>query len=98
MSSARDHKIWIASERDVAMLGRFEQNGKAINFDGRRDCCSAPKCNDPMKFGVSYRYVTGRAGRIGRAEKGYCQAHGKKFAEKNGIDLPMTQSTTDQEA
>lgn len=50
--------------------------------------CSAPKCKEPPRFVVKYRYITGRAGHASYAEKEYCVAHALTFAKKHGARMP----------
>lgn len=51
--------------------------------------CFWPKCRKPeVVYVCSYRYVTGRAGRVSVNEKFYCEAHGRKFATKHGLEAP----------
>lgn len=49
--------------------------------------CSSRGCNEPVTHWTSYRYVTGRAGRVSSATKKTCLAHAERFATKYGIEV-----------
>lgn len=49
--------------------------------------CSV-RCPNEIAFVTSYRYVTGRAGRISFQERRVCHEHGARFAAKYGLVLP----------
>lgn len=62
--------------------------------DGERDQqyrlgyrCSG-KCTEKATFATSYRYVTGRAGRVSWAERYACDTHAQRFAAKHDLELP----------
>lgn len=77
MSNSWGHKIASASPRE-----------RAHNGDGQPFTCVNPKCMGHIVFVTSYAYVTGRRGRTSRAERFVCEAHGRKFAEKHGLECP----------
>lgn len=49
--------------------------------------CSRPRCSEPPVIAVSYRYVTGRAGRTTRRTQVLCKPHGDAFVEKHGVEV-----------
>ena len=54
--------------------------------------CGTLRCTASPTLVCSYRYVTGRAGRVTRADREYCQQHAEAFAKKNGVALPEAQA------
>jgi hypothetical protein len=53
-----------------------------------RPCCTDRKCDGRPEFIASYRYVTGKAGRVSSQRRYVCQAHAEAFAKKHGLELP----------
>ena len=45
------------------------------------------RCPNRREFEVSYRYVTGRAGRTSEQTRTVCRQHALAFAKKNSLDL-----------
>ena len=52
---------------------------------GRR--CSARRCVEPATHVTSYRYVTGRAGRVSWAERRVCDSHAARFAQRYQVEI-----------
>lgn len=52
---------------------------------GRR--CSARRCIEPVTHVISYRYVTGRAGRVSWAERRVCDDHAARFAKRYQVEI-----------
>jgi len=50
--------------------------------------CSTSGCDQRPEFVSSYRYVTGRAGRVSSQRRFMCTAHAQAFAQKHGLELP----------
>lgn len=55
-----------------------------------RRCTAGRNCKAVARFDVSYRYVTGRAGRTTRANKAACLEHAAKFATTNHLQFNIT--------
>lgn len=72
-----------ATADDIRKFGHYDR------AHTKTDCCGAPRCENKMVYLVQYSYVTGRAGRVGRASKGYCIQHADKFAERYGLPRPL---------
>lgn len=51
--------------------------------------CTAPKCQNKSEFVASYKYITGKAGRVSQAEKPLCREHAHKYAVKYHLTLPI---------
>lgn len=49
--------------------------------------CARSRCAEWPAVAISYRYVTGRAGRATTRTQAVCQAHGEAFAAKHGIEI-----------
>lgn len=62
--------------------------------------CSTGKCSAQPTHRTSYRYVTGRAGRIQTAERAVCIAHAQRFAAKHNLEIgePQAQQVTASQA
>lgn len=61
--------------------------------------CSFPKCREITTHWTSYRYVTGRQGRVSHATKRVCEVHARRFAEKHDITIsPARPSPTATQA
>lgn len=45
-------------------------------------------CDQEPRYVASYRYVTGRKGRVTSRVQSLCEEHGRRFAEKHGLELP----------
>lgn len=52
------------------------------------DKCAAPKCQNKPEFIASYNYITGKAGRVSKAERALCRKHAHKYAIKYHLTLP----------
>lgn len=52
---------------------------ECINY--QRKCRISAKCKNEATHLLTYRYVTGRAGRTSSAEKPVCEHHAKKYME-----------------
>lgn len=50
--------------------------------------CAAGKCKEDVAYVISYRYITGRLGRVTTSERKACAAHAAAFAKKHGLELP----------
>lgn len=68
---------------EVSLLAEDEVRRRAQR-DGH---CSTGKCRDRATHLTSYRYVTGRAGRVGSAERAVCTAHAERFAAKHEVEI-----------
>lgn len=83
------HRIESATQRD-----RDRHNHPHVWGENREHIsppcgCCWPKCHKPeVVYVVSYRYITGRAGRVGIREQFVCQRHGREFAAKNKLVAP----------
>lgn len=68
--------------------GRLEESDPYYRPLGTQPLvCSWPKCGQPVTHWTSYRYVTGRAGRVSRATKHVCEVHAQRFADKHGLEI-----------
>jgi hypothetical protein len=52
--------------------------------EGRRLCSATGRCCDPARWWGSYRYVTGKAGRVGTARRPLCDAHAEGWRRRYG--------------
>jgi hypothetical protein len=87
--SGRGHTIASANQRDRDYLNKPRAWGENREHVSPAIGCGWPKCRKPeVVFVCSYRYVTGRKGRIGVCEKFYCEQHGRKFAAKHNLAVP----------
>jgi hypothetical protein len=75
MSSSWDHAVTRLDPETVDEHDRW----------GRR--CSTRRCAEPVTHQTSYRYVTGRAGRITLAEHQVCDGHAARFAQRHLIEI-----------
>lgn len=55
--------------------------------------CVAPQCRALIEFRCSYRYVTGRGGRISTARRAYCREHATRFAKRHRVAMPPERLT-----
>lgn len=58
------------------------------NMRGEPHLCASggrQRCPNQIAYFTCYRYITGRAGRMGRAQKWACADHAAKFAKKHGL-------------
>jgi hypothetical protein len=51
----------------------------------RPNCCSGRGCEATPVATSTYRYVTGRGGRVTTAERHLCAAHAARFAARHGL-------------
>lgn len=73
--------------------------GHTVNFASKKDApwldegslCVVRGCPHTIAFRTTYRYVTGRAGRVSRADRYICEEHARKFATKHKIEMPAAQ-------
>jgi hypothetical protein len=49
--------------------------------------CSARRCVEPVTHVTSYQYVTGRVGRVARAERRVCCDHAARFARRHQVEI-----------
>lgn len=66
---------------------------------GPATCGLSPKCKAPPAYVVTWSYVSGRKGRVTRAERQCCEAHAHKFATLYGLELglqPGAESDSDK--
>lgn len=59
-----------------AVIDRYDRFGQK---------CATGKCKGLPTHRTSWRYVTGRQGRVSRAGRDVCTSHGEKFALKHGL-------------
>ena len=52
--------------------------------EGRRLCTASGKCRNTAAWWGTYRYVTGRAGRVSTATKALCDDHAAKWRSNHG--------------
>lgn len=83
MTSSTAHAFRIV-ELTAVELERMSSNRGAESDPARMRC---QLCATPFTHLVSYRYVTGRRGRIGLAVREYCEVHALRFAKKNGVTI-----------
>lgn len=84
--SSFGHKIVSATQCDRDHYNNPRQGSAGVTWPAIG--CGGPKCGKPIAYVASYRYVTGRAGRVSTSEKFLCEDHGRKFAAKNNLDAP----------
>lgn len=65
-----------------------ESWGHAITAESRDWTCSAPRCAATVEYICTYRYVTGRAGRMTTSTRAYCPTHAERFAACHGLSIP----------
>jgi hypothetical protein len=67
---------------------------EAIDFDARGYRCGTGGriCGGIAAFFTTYRYITGRAGRVSDARKLACANHARRFAIKHDIDWETVQT------
>lgn len=53
----------------------------------RHYSCATRNCDEPAEFETTYRYITGRRGRVSWARRRACSTHGLAFASKHGLDV-----------
>lgn len=59
--------------------------------DGNHRRWKCARCKAaPSEFRISFRYVTGRAGRVTDRSQAVCPACATKFATKYGVPMPAT--------
>ncbi len=75
MSSSYAHTVTRMKPDDIEL---FERQGWK---------CSS-KCPNKPEYFISYKYVTGRQGRVTWADKRVCAVHAEKFARKHGLAFP----------
>lgn len=95
MSRSWGHGIRSASDSERHTSSKWGRvpNVSVQMEDGRvvgKRACSV-RCQNPVIYVTSYRYVTGRAGRVSAAERAVCAEHGARFAQKHGLELPSTE-------
>jgi hypothetical protein len=49
--------------------------------------CASGKCAEPVTHLVTFKVITGRAGRVGSQSRLICDGHAEKFADKHEIDI-----------
>lgn len=59
-----------------------------------RHLCSMGRCEVPALYRCSYRYITGRGGRVAVARKYACSEHARRFAEKHGLRIDCSEEST----
>lgn len=75
MGSSWDHAVRRLTEEEIA-------------FRVRQDWpCSTGKCRETVSHATSYRYVTGRGGRVSFSERLVCAAHAERFAAKHEVEV-----------
>lgn len=84
MSGAFNHKVWRLTPKDLADVC----SARGGDSEPARMRCGAPNCQTPFTCFASYRYVTGRAGRVTRSVREYCDRHAAAFAKKNNLEAP----------
>jgi hypothetical protein len=91
MSNSWDHTLEQLSVHELFRLARHDLKFAAKFGDGYRThgMCSIGRTShqEPACYEHSYRYVTGRGGRLSWAAKLVCADHAAKVANKYGIDL-----------
>jgi hypothetical protein len=55
--------------------------------------CAAGKCREQRRYVTTYKYVTGRAGRVSSAQRELCGDHAAKFCRKHGLEFPGAEPT-----
>lgn len=86
MGNSWGHSIRLLTERER------EQNRVYIEKYGRRWYTCTGKCQEEAVYATEFCYVTGRRGRVSTMERKACAEHGRRFAEKHGLDLPVDES------
>jgi hypothetical protein len=79
------HAIRPLSERESATVERYHGTPQRGRTDSYRTCTASRRCDHKAAFVTSYRYVTGRRGRVSCAEKMVCAEHARAFRDKHGI-------------
>lgn len=59
----------------------------------RQWACVVPRCLRVAQYRVTYRYVTGRGGRVSQARREYCREHAALFSTRHGLTMPAEEPT-----
>jgi hypothetical protein len=87
--SAWGHALRRLPMADVARASEMVDYGYGRGPERRQACSAGGRpCAAPVAFAFSYRYITGRAGRVSWAEKWICQQHAERTAKRWGLELP----------
>lgn len=80
MSGSWGHTLRPLTKAEIAAAAQ----GDAAFPDSRwRDSqCRSPRCTDEARWEGTYRYVTGRSGRVSWARKRLCDGHADRFRAK----------------
>jgi hypothetical protein len=70
-------KSWYQFQIEHPQEGRTPDEKKCIHYE--RKCRISSKCDNECTHLLTYRYVTGRAGRVSFAEKPICEHHAQKY-------------------
>lgn len=73
MAGSWGHEARLLTEREREFKGRWG--------------CVRRGCKEAPTVMVSYRYVTGGAGRVSSNHSAVCELHAKKFATQHGIEI-----------
>ena len=90
MADSFDHKI-VALSAEL-MEVNAECRARNPQYRGMGYCSANRKCQGTPTHRCTYRYVTGRAGRVTTNKRELCQEHTEAFAKKHGVALPEAQS------
>lgn len=58
---------------------------QASNARTGRATCATGRCTEQATHLTTYRYVTGRSGRVSSAARGVCPTHAEKFAAQHNL-------------
>jgi hypothetical protein len=81
-SKSWGHKVEVLADDQAR---EWREGGK-----GPRWACAKCKAA-PAEFGVTFLYVTGKAGRVTDRWQAVCRACAEKFAAKHGAAMPVEQ-------
>ena len=76
-SQTNSGKSWYQWKLEHPQEGETPDESKCIHYE--RKCRISGKCQNESTYMLTYRYVTGRAGRISYAEKPICEHHAEKY-------------------
>lgn len=84
LSQTQSGKNWYQWKLEHPQEGIIPSEEKCIHQE--RKCRISHKCENESEYMLTYRYVTGRAGRTSWAEKPICEQHAQKYME-NSVEL-----------
>jgi hypothetical protein len=84
MSSSTDFRLVALTREEAAYYDRQRASGYCL--------CSSSRpyhtCLDPVRFELSYTYITGAHRRRSVARRHLCQKHALEKAKKLGLEMP----------